>query len=257
MSTNVTQPTGPPELSVMVLAYNHPELLPDCVASIDAQDIPVPHEKVLVDNGSMPRLPVPPGWRGVYLTPNVGNVGGQNACFQEALGAYVLFVSNDVRFTWNTEAIAEMWAHRGDWQTMPEILWPNLEIQSLGGQLLWPGYGVNRRTEGPLDYVPSIAYLMPKALWQSIGGFDEHYHGAYEDVDLGHRLGRSRLRRGCCESQVVHVGNATLCYTTNRPFHRGRQLFIRKHYRGWDRATRLAAEWVLYQATRLKKALTY
>ena len=40
------------DLSVMVLHYNRWDLTKDCLASIDAQEIPCTYEKVLVDNGS-------------------------------------------------------------------------------------------------------------------------------------------------------------------------------------------------------------
>ena len=92
-------------------------------------------------------------------------------------------------------------------------------------------YGINRTTRGPIDYIPSICYLMPRELWAHEAGFDPKYPGAYEDVDMGVRLGRSRLQVDP-HAWVTHRSNSTLQYTPadRWRFKKGRIRLAHKHY---------------------------
>lgn len=231
-----------PQLTIAVLTYNGSRLLPECLASIEQQSFPCAVEKLVVENGTMESLQkIPQGWRRFYTYPNVGHIAGQNLCFEQATTPYVLFVSNDVRFAPNS--FTPRWYQavklfRG--QAMPIIRNVDGTIQVAGTRLQWPGIGLNQVTMDRLDYIPSICYGMPVTLWQSLGGFDERYPGAYEDVDLGVRLGSRSLGRWA-EMSVKHLGNATLQYRTPTPFRESRRFFIRKHYRGLDRWSRLVA----------------
>ena len=246
-------------LSIVVLAYHitsDTTLTDECVASIDKQELPeVRIKKWILDNGSIPPLKdYGNSWPVLHKTFNVGNIEGQNECFMASDTEWVLFVSNDVRL--EDGCIKALWAERFNGQLMPIILnsvyggysyrgkprWP-MSVQSLGGRLVWPGYGFNitKRVcckDYSIDYVPSICYLMPKELWRRIGWFDPWFPMAYEDVDMGLRLGSSRLK--CSNSAfAVHLGNATLGYDNNRRFVEGRIRLINKHYKGLDRVLRL------------------
>lgn len=234
-------------LTVAVLAYHtdsNTQLTDDCIASINKQILPdIPYKKLIIDNGSIPLIKDYKDWTTFHFTRNLGNIEGQNNCFIFSDTEWVLFVSNDVRF--EPDAIANLWRERFQGQLIPIILNPDMSHQSFGGRLKWPGYGFNIRRrrvcqDYSLDYVPSITYLMPKDLWRKIGCFDEHYPMTYEDVDMGLRLGSSRLK--CSNSAfAIHLGNATLGYSNNRKFVEGRRRLINKHYKGIDRLTRLLA----------------
>ena len=238
-------------LSICVLAYHtNPDtrLTDECIQSIDEQTLPIPSERILVDNGSTSELTDYDGWRMIHLKNNRGNVEGQNICFDVASNEWVLFVSNDVRF--EEGAIQSLWNKRFQGQLMPTILNPDMSIQSFGGRLKWPGYGFNLTQSDVLDYIPSITYLMPMSLWKCIGGFDTHFPRTYEDVDMGFRLGSSRLR--CVnDCYAIHLGNATLKYKDNKRFTDGRIRFINKHYHGLDKWVRLGSVSVLGGISRL------
>lgn len=237
-------------LTIAVLTYNGSKLLGDCLASIDAQDLPDGTEKLIIDNGSTPEefqtaLEMSSGWRLLHLPKNISNVGGQNACFDHAEGDLVLFVSNDVRF--EKGCLGPFLDHadnRKDWgQIMPAILKPNGEIDSWGMEYRWPGYGMPRiLDETPI--VPSICYLMQKKVWAQVGGFDERFPMAYEDVDMGLRLRKAGYRNYVDSyTRVTHLGNATLCYTPKDRwrFHIARRMVIDKHFTGLDRLARIVA----------------
>lgn len=226
-------------LTIAVLAYHktpQTALTDECVTSIDASILPdIPVEKVIIDNGSIPLLKPYKGWKTARIPHNIGNIGGQNTAIMVAQHEWVLFVSNDVRV--ELTCIIGMWEMRRNYaQLMPTILNPNGTIQSIGGKLVYPGYGCNLTSRGELDYVPSIIYLMRKELWRNCDGFDEAYPMTYEDVDMGKKLRSFVCAENC---RAIHLGNTTLQYTNNKPFRLGRRMFIKKHYKGVDRWLRL------------------
>lgn len=251
-----------PELSICVLHYQYQELTRDCIVSIDTQEIPCIYEKLLIDNGSDIPMDVPPDWRLFRSASNIGQIGGQNLCFEQARGDVVFFISNDVRL--HQDCLKTLWllARYFNGQTMPTILNSNGSIQAQCTSFVWPGYGMNlgspcnnrlmHTTPAP-DYIPSICYLMPKKLWKSIGGFDEQLLTSHEDVDMGLRLGRDKLQV-VYVAKVTHLGNATLRHTLShhrQAFHQARLKVILKHYRHLDYWTRYLAIQLLDHLPRL------
>jgi len=237
-----------PDLSIVVLTYNGEELLPDCLASIDAQEIPCSYEKIVVDNGSDAHrsFTVPNNWRVHYLPENIGHIAGQNKCFEVANGEWVLFVANDVRMLNDTKCIEGMWRFRSHLGiTQPMLFTPDLEeIDNLGLHWEWPGYALSRKNRRlSINSVTSTCYLMKKELWQRCGGFDEQLKTSHEDIELGLRLAKTRVFPLCTsEANAIHLGNATLRHqpSHNRAaFHADRLYVVRKHYRGVDRWLRV------------------
>ena len=198
-------------LTIAVLTFrNWKHLLPDCLASIQPPE-GVGTELLVVDNCAPIPVEVDPPWHVIRTEKNIGGIAGQNYCFRMAKYDWVLFVSDDVRF--KQEAISELWYQRTvDKQVSPVIFWPNQETQALGGRIDFGCVGKNNLRQDRIDYIPSITYLMHKTLWIKAGCFDESLPGAYEDVDMGLKLGKDRLRV-CIDSEAIHLGNATLKYT--------------------------------------------
>ena len=80
------------------------------------------------------------------------------------------------------------------------LVYPDGTLQEAGGYVWRDGTGANAgRNSDPaapgfnlrrdVDYVSGAAILLPKAVWQDVGGFDDRYAPAYyEDTDLAMRL---------------------------------------------------------------------
>ena len=231
-------------LSIMVLSFNDNKLTKGCCDSIDAQGIPFEHEKVVVDNGSTKPFAKREGWRIVRLKKNRGNIGGQNACFENALGKYVLFVSNDVRFL--GDSIKSLWEYDKVHSPLIGQVMPTIHNEmNYGLGWVWPGYGAKEAFIFFPSAIPSIVYIMKKEIFNLIGPFDESLGSSHEDVDMGIRLRKQRfVLDGCASSRVIHLGNQTLSKTlknTKEVFHVARVKVIKKHYTGFDRWTRLLA----------------
>lgn len=262
-----------PSLSITVLHYNNDALTTECCDSVDQQEIPVEHEKVVVDNGSTTPFPPRDGWRVVRLEKNRGNIGGQNACFEHAEGKWILFVANDVRI--HKHCIRRLWNTSQEngalGQLQPLLLGVQESIDHSGMHWRWPGYG--RRIQKhkncwtdmdgmqfceateKIAIVPSTCYLLRKDILKDYGGFDEQLRSSHEDVDMGLRLrllGFVNMVR--YDATATHLGNATLKHTIRNPsanFHHDRRYVIRKHYWGLDRWLRLCAESILYHTHQL------
>jgi GT2 family glycosyltransferase len=87
-------------VSVIVVNYNGAHLLPDCLASLEAQDYR-PLEILVVDNGSIDdsrAVAAQYACRFVALEGNNGLPAAYNRGAEVARGEYLFFVNNDMRF---------------------------------------------------------------------------------------------------------------------------------------------------------------
>ncbi len=62
------------------------------------------------------------------------------------------------------------------------------------------------RAERRIDWVNAACLLLPRAVWQQLGGFDERYYMYCEDVDLCLRLRLAGFGLARAQAQVVHAG---------------------------------------------------
>lgn len=234
-------------LSICILHFNNDDLTNECLKSVLRQKIHYVHEIIIIDNGSEVPYICPNGKvRVIRVSENVGNIGGQNKCFESALGEHVLFISNDVTLKENCiDAMmkrAEYCPSYG--QIMPVIQEPFRT--NYGLDLIWPGYAKTiTKIHSTVPVIPSIIYLMKKKVWKKIGGFDEGFASSHEDVDMGLRLQQFMLPRlVALQADAYHEGNQTLKDTIKDPkgtFHKARVELIKKHFKGPDCLLRLGA----------------
>lgn len=255
-------------LTICVLHYQNNELTDDCLRCIECQEMPEQYRKLIINNGSTIPYKSPfLNWETIYLPHNRGNIGGQNACFENSEEGWVLFVANDVRVRHQASILslyaeAEYWGeYLGELQPVlmkPDyyrlgLLKPRHEsrqftkryIDNRGLKWTWPGYGISiKYSDSPfVDAVTSSCYIMRKKVWREIGGFDESLSSSHEDIDMGIRLKKSGLSALCSYYVCVeHLGNQTLRYTIKDPkrtFYEARIKLIKKHYSGINRFLRL------------------
>jgi GT2 family glycosyltransferase len=220
--------TAGPDVSVVIVTWNGRKFLAPCLEAVALQQ-GVRAETVLVDNGSTDgtvefvraRFP----WvRIVPLTDNQGFTGGNNAGAREARGRFLAFLNNDtvpdpgwlraMRDGIDEPAGFALVASRIVYMHDPGI------IDSAGdGMLRWGG-AFKRDHGAPVDAareprevfgVCGAACLIPKALFDELGGFDEDFFALHEDVDLSYRARLLGYRCRYVPGAVVrHHGSATL-----------------------------------------------
>jgi GT2 family glycosyltransferase len=220
--------TSGPDTSIVIVTWNGLAYLEACLSAVASQQ-DVDAETILVDNGSTDgsvdyvRRHFP-SVRIVALGENRGFAGGNNAGVREARGRFIALLNNDtvpepswlraLRAGIDEDARYALTTSRIVYMHDPDV------IDSAGDGLLRWG-GAFKRYHGAPAAVASVsdevfgvcgaACLMPKAVFDELGGFDEEFFASHEDVDLSYR---ARLRGYRCryvaDAIVRHHGSATL-----------------------------------------------
>lgn len=220
--------SGAPEASIVIVTWNGRQFLEPCLDAVAAQQ-GVEAETILVDNGSSDgtsafvreRFP----WvRLVALGENRGFAGGNNAGAREARGRFVVLLNNDTiadpgwlaallrgREAGGPHALA---SSRIVYMHNPRV------IDSAGdGLLRWGGafkrhHGADVESAAESREVFGVcgaACVIPRTVFDELGGFDEDFFVSHEDVDLSYR---ARLLGYPClyvaDAVVRHHGSATL-----------------------------------------------
>lgn len=224
-----TRPPGiAPEVSIIVVTWNGRRFLDSCLRAAEAQ-VGVRAEIVLVDNGSTDGTSdfvrtTFPGVRVVPLADNRGFAGGNNAGAREAHGVYLAFLNNDTVAEpgWLKALLSGLDPAAGVALVTSKIVYMHdpAVIDSAGDGLFLAGGAFKRhhggraeQAEAPAEVfgVCGAACLMPKAVFDELGGFDADFFVSHEDVDLSYRARLLGYRCRYVPSAVVrHHGSATL-----------------------------------------------
>ncbi|MDD5328815.1 MAG: glycosyltransferase [Sulfuricella sp.] len=212
-----------PEISIIIPVYNQVGYTHRCLASIQASSGRYNFEIIVVDDCSSDATrEVMQQAKNLRLVTNEHNLGFILSCNKGAAlarGKYLLFLNNDTYVLpgWMDEL-------RGTFDLFPEaglvgskLLFPNGVLQEAGG-IIWSdasgwNFGRNDDPESPkycylreVDYCSGASIMVPKQLFQDLGGFDARFVPAYfEDADLAFAM-RSAGYKVFCQplSQVVH-----------------------------------------------------
>jgi GT2 family glycosyltransferase len=226
------------DLSVLIVTYNSRHLLDTLLDGLARELAPLRAEVVLVDNashdGSADHVAVHHPWvRLVRSEHNLGFAAGNNLAARHAQGRVLLMLNPDALPEPRAIALglSRLWSDTRvglagarlideDGTTQPSgRLFPNLvrEFIVLSGlaarypqSRLW---GAMDRTwadpaqPAQVDWVPGAFALMPHALFDRLGGFDERFFLYYEEVDLCRRVQDAGYRVMLWpDLRVQHIG---------------------------------------------------
>ena len=217
-----------PEVSVVILTWNGRVYLEPCLNAVLAQQ-DVEFEVIVVDNAStdgtseMMRARYPQV-RFVPLPSNVGFAAGNNAGVREARAPLVAFLNNDTvpDPLWLTSLRRAVRPDSGFALATSRVVYMHdpAVIDSAGDGVLRWGGAYKRHHGGSAELAASsgevfgvcgAACMMPRAVFDDIGGFDEHFFASHEDVDLSYRARLLGYRCWYEATAVVrHHGSATL-----------------------------------------------
>src|SRR5689334_10658960 len=217
-----------PTVSVIIPCYGKIEFTLRCLAAIAANPPKADIEVIVVDDAtpddSMVCLRDVPGMRLMINPRNLGYLRSCNAAARTAEGDYLMLLNNDTQVMpgW-LDALLEPFSGRSDVGAVgSKLLYPGGRLQEAGCIIWKDGSGWNfGRSDSPdrpmynylreVDYCSAASLLVPRALFNELGGFDEHYAPAYcEDSDLAFRL-RERGYKVFYQprSRVVHFEGVT------------------------------------------------
>ncbi len=222
------EPMERPVVSVIVPVYNKIEFTLNCLWSIRRVRWKHPYEVIVVDDCSSDRthalLSQAGGLRLVANERNLGFVRSCNAGARQARGDYLLFLNNDTQVLpgWMDELV-DTFALRPDAGLVgSKLVYPDGRLQEAGGFVAQEGsggnYGRNNDPNKPqynflreVDYCSGASIMVPRTLFEVLGGFDERYAPAYyEDTDLAfavRRAGRKVFYQPL--SRVIHHEGVT------------------------------------------------
>ena len=194
------------EVSIVIPVFNHCRETVACLESIARFTNGPPYEVIVVDDGSTDEtaevLPWVEGLVVLRNDENLGFIGSCNRGAGAARGRFLVFLNNDTLVTpgW-LESLA------GTFRDIPgtgiagaKLVYPDGRLQEAGG-VIWrdatgSNYGKFDDPEHPsynfareVDYCSGACLMVPRALFDRLGGFDTFYSPAYyEDTDLAFRV---------------------------------------------------------------------
>lgn len=266
----MTAPSTPPEVSILVVAYNSASIIADCLEAIPKACTRHTYEVLLVDNGDGSSAALVakdfPQVRIVASRGNIGFAAGNNLLAQSAQAPLLLLVNPDLQM--RAGAVDELLSGVGrhpeaaawggvtlDREGRPDI-GNSVHVPSLkemASRLL--GRSLSRIEEGDDferdEQVHALSggfVMISRRAWDQVGGFDESYFLYCEEVDLFHRLsqlGHQFWRIG--KARAFHdIGHGQQASPMRELYlNAGVMQFVRLHWKPFEQVLAFALIWAL------------
>lgn len=206
-------PTSPqPLVSIIIPVYGKINYTLQCLRSIMKNPPQAPFEIIVVDDLSPDNtrevLASAAGLRVISNETNQGFIRSCNSGAAAARGEYLLFLNNDTVICpgWLDELLRTFTDFPGTGLAGSKLVYPDRRLQEAGG-IIWRdgsawNFGRGQDYAHPkfnyareADYISGASIMIPKALFEEFGGFDELYLPAYgEDADIALKVRRRGLK---------------------------------------------------------------
>ena len=251
-------------VSVVIINYNNPELIANCIRSIDRYLALKVYEILIVDNASIdenlyflglnyPRIRI------IRLEKNYGFGYAANVAFKEAVYETVMVINSDAYLV--DESVTEMILSFN--RTLGNEIWSPINIDSAGiiqdtgrlertfidfvfrdsvvGEFMKM---LNLRTTKPMlnttgdlfevEQVYGTCFVTHKSSFLELGGFDERFFMYYEDLDLCDRFQEvyGVKPKIFLKSKIVHLvqGSKERNELVNLQFLKSKYMYAKKRF---------------------------
>lgn len=198
--------TDSPKISVIIPIYGNIDYTLKCLNSLFTHKPVTSFEVIVVDDCSPDdSYEVLKQFKNIRLFKNTKNQGFIRSCNYGALqakGEFLYFLNNDTQVTdgWLDELYYTFANLPNTGLVGSKLIYPDEVLQEAGG-IIWQdgsawnfGRGQNHHLPEfnyarEVDYCSGASIMLPKLIFNLVGGFDEHYLPAYcEDSDLALKI---------------------------------------------------------------------
>ncbi len=226
--------------SIIIVTYNSAADIGRCLSRLPVADT----EVIIVDNASTDSTPEFLKAVSARVILNETNSGFAAACNQGAAAAsgdLLLFLNPDTALEANALSVLAsaftsdpslgiaaplILDHAGERETYSCGRFPTVS-RLLRRSIAYEG------SPTTVDWVSGAALAIPRALFESVGGFDEGFFMYYEDIDLCYRLrGLSKTVSVIPQAIVRHERGKSISDPARRKryYYRSQDYYFRKHF---------------------------
>ncbi len=246
------------DVSIIIPVFNQITLTQRCLAALQENAGTEPFEVIVVDDFSTDttadEISKTPGV--VYLRNevNAGFIASCNRGAREARGNFLVFLNNDteVRPGWLSALLSVFRLRTDAGLAGAKLVYADGRLQEAGGIIWRDASGINYgKWQNPghpaynylreVDYCSGACILIPRALFEEVGGFDPALAPAYyEDTDLAFKI-RQAGRKVYYQplATVIHHEGATSGTSTESGVKRYQLVNQEKFRAKWQDALRL------------------
>lgn len=242
-----------PLVTVIIPIYGKIDYTLRCLASISTNPPKVAFEVIVVNDcspdNSAEMLANVKDIRLIHNEENQGFIRSCNFGADAARGEYLYFLNNDTVVThgWMDELWRTFQELPGTGLAGSKLIYPDGRLQEAGG-IIWQdgsawNFGRNQDPSQPIfnyarevDYCSGASIMVPRTLFEELGGFDEHYLPAYcEDSDLALKI-RDKGYRVIYQplSTVIHYEGVTSGTDTSQGTKAYQVENMKKIYERWE-----------------------
>ena len=199
-------------VSIVIPVYGQLDFTLACLASVREHSGDISYEVIVVDDCSTDTTPDVvgqiPGLVYLRAESNAGFIASCNRGAEKARGKFLVFLNNDttVREGWLSNLLQTFEREPNAGLVGSKLVYPDGRLQEAGGIIWRDGSGWNRgKFQDPsrpeFNYLREVSYcsaasvMIPKSLFEKLGGFDRQYAPAYyEDTDLAFKVAQAGLK---------------------------------------------------------------
>lgn len=236
-------------ISIIIVTYNSENEINDCLVSITSSLLDVDYQIIIADNNStdntlsvIHQLDTP----NINIIKNQKNYGftkAVNQCLNLATKNYILFLNPDTIL--QDDSLIELTKELKNNETLgaiaPQLRYPNGNIQKSCRRfprrrnVIYESFGLNKlfkkskefnywkmgdfdhQSNSYVEQPAGAALLIPKAIFQNIGNFDERFPMFFSDVDYCKRITNAGYKiKYFADTYITHKGGASIHRNQNK-----------------------------------------